>query len=184
MAQKKQQQSTVDAELFDSSPQAADIEQPGPSTTEEQEIQSLSFERTRSIARKVWQASLGAAVTVEHRTINYFNHLVEKGAHFQHHADKNSSTEGNIQPEKTGESRSATLRAVNKIHDIEHSIEHGLDKGRMNTLHWIGISSRNELSALNSKVDELTLEVKALREKLHQQADAEGGEKSNKSEVA
>lgn len=182
MTQEKHQQSAVEVEAVEPLEQATAAEQPT-MTEEQQEMQGLRFERTRDTARKLWQASLGAAVTLEHRSIKYFNQLVEKGAKFQYLTSENQSAAGDSETGKTSRTRSATLRAVDKMHDIEHSIEHGLDKGRANTLHWIGVSSRNELSELSKKVESLEVEVKDLQQQLRQQACAEGADKSNKADI-
>ncbi|MEE8057261.1 MAG: phasin family protein [Pseudomonadales bacterium] len=133
-------------------------------TDEQQEMHGLRFERTRTVARTLWQACLGAAVTLEHRTAKYFNHLAAKGARFQYHSkvqEKSASqqTDGLEKPAR------GKLWSVDRMHDIEQS----LDKGRNNTLHWIGVSSRNDLSAMSKRVDELTEKIQQMEQQLRQQ---------------
>ena len=57
--------------------------------------------------------------------------------------------------------------ATGKIHNIEHKI----DKRVNDTLHWIGVPSRNDFENLTSRVNELSESVTTLVQQLKQSID-------------
>lgn len=193
MAEKKVKQAQVDPEeqqAADISSNAPEAEATATETVTEvvAEDQSLKFERSRKIAKTLWQGLLGTAITVEHRTAKMFKRLVEKGARFQYHNQyvqaQTELKDGDIENPQTTEKVTTKLRAVDRMHSIEHSIENTLDKGRSNTLHWIGVPSRDDIGEINAQVKILTEKVNSLEEQLRQLAYAEGGNKENKTIIA
>ncbi len=138
-------------------------------TSSEPEEQSLRFERSRNLAKTLWQATLGTAITLEQRGAKAFNRLVDKGAKFQ---GQNNQVKSTHTGENTSE-KSAKLRAVDRIHDLENKIEHGLDRGRNNTLHWIGVPNREDFETLNQQLKVLTEKVEMLEKKNQSSADKE-----------
>ncbi len=111
----------------------------------------------------VWHAGLGAAIKTEQQARKLFNHLSEEGRSFQKQTrgdvhktvDTVKETAGDVKP-----------RAVDTMHNIEHS----LDKGVNNTIHWMGMTSRKDYQALNAKVDSLQEAVENLIERVAEQS--------------
>ena len=175
MALAKSHQAAIEAELdremlaeiaasseHTEQPQSATIESIAPLDDQLQPVESLRFERSRALINTVWHAILGGAITLEHRIVKMFNRLVEKGEHFRYQEKRKQAVEA---------SAAVKLKTVEKIHNLEHSIEHGLDRGRSSTLHWIGVPNQKEFDQLNSKVEELTETGQVLQQQLQQQSE-------------
>ncbi len=148
----------------------------------EKEISSPFFKTVKQLGTTVVHATVGAVITIEHRTAKWFNRLVEKGARYQYQsntqdraADELRASEKLKKKEKA--ERNPKPRAVDRIHNLETSIEHSLGKGRTNTLHWMGVSSRNDFTVLQQQVADLTQQVEELQsrllEKKHEEKTAE-----------
>ncbi len=152
------------AQKADASTEAPDARtQTGPQHGDTAEGSRPLFARTRAVGRTVWRATLGAAVTVEHRTARFFNRMVEKGARYQSQRARDHSGDDQAHSADTA----ARPSAVERLQHLEHSIEDRLDKGRDNTLHWMGVPSRKDFAALEQKIEELTRaleEVQAQRQ--------------------
>ena len=131
--------------------------------------EKLLFSRTRHASKTLYRASIGMIITAEQKLGKWFHRQVEKGEHYQQHVEKKhaaskSSTASKSATKSTTapKPKSIKLKATDKIHDIEHSLE----KGRSNTLHWIGVPSRNDMDTLQQQVAQLTKQMTALSKQL------------------
>lgn len=115
--------------------------------------------RPRAALSTLWKASVGAAVSAQHRSGKFFKRMVEKGERYQYRRAQPHEQTAADQP-ATGNKLSASER----IHNLEHRIEDRLDRGRDNTLHWIGVPSNKEFEELQHKVEELSKHVESLRQ--------------------
>lgn len=138
----------------------------------------IGTSRIRKTARTLWQAGLGAALTVESRASDVFHRLAKKGARYQSLRRRQTGQ----QPVATDEadntefqSRSIRESASERIHHFEHSLEASLDRGRDNTLHWIGVPSRKDFEQLENQVEALTHLVAAMQRQLDDSASASMG---------
>lgn len=109
--------------------------------------------RSHRAARRLWQASLGVAVSARDRASRAYNHLVEKGE--QHQQQRRE--------QQAAEARSLKDAAADRINNLEHTLEDRLDRGRDNTLHWIGVPSRKDFEALEAKLEALTEQLQRLQ---------------------
>ncbi len=114
--------------------------------------------RTRSALNTLWKASVGVAVTAQHRSGKFFKRMAEKGERYQ-----NLRAQPQEQATVERQADGTKLSAVERIHNLEHRIEDRLDRGRDSTLHWIGVPSNKEFEELQHKVEELSKLVEGLR---------------------
>ncbi|MEE8059004.1 MAG: phasin family protein [Pseudomonadales bacterium] len=120
----------------------------------------------RNAVKTLWRANLGAAILLEKNSVTLFSHLVEEGAQFQNRAkDEVGKTMGAVKKSALG----AKNKATGKIHNFEHKIDTGVN----NTLHWIGVPSRNDFESLTGKVNELSESLTTLTQQLRQPLEQE-----------
>lgn len=128
--------------------------------------------RIAKAASQLWQAGIGAAITLQHRGAKSFHHLAEKGARFQSRRQRRQQAEADSEAVAVAQ-HSLREAASERMHSIEHSIENSLDRGRDNTLHWIGVPSRKDFEALSAQLESLTRTVAALQRQLQGEGTAE-----------
>lgn len=160
-----------------SEPKARGVESIKPDAPEAEDVASVSASRParmsklRQTAQSLWQAGLGAALTIESRAGDAFRRLVKKGARYQSLRQRRRHRNEAAEIEASTEhARTLKASASERMHHIEHSIEASLDRGRDNTLHWIGVPSRKDFDALEKQVDALTHLVATMQGQLDNSA--------------
>lgn len=154
MAQATQQEAEVHSDA--ASPQTADP----PSNSERvQPVGALS-----RAGRTLWQAALGGMVGMQQRTGKAFNRLVHKGASYQRLSRHEGRTE-----KAAPAAQQPRLRPAQRLHQLEHRLEDRLDKGRDNTLHFIGVPSKHDFESLQREVADLKRLIQQLQTKVSQQ---------------
>lgn len=121
-------------------------------------IQPVS--RTRAALDSLWKASVGVAVTAQHRSGKFFKRMAEKGERYQHLRAQQPHEQATAEQQADN----SKLSTVERIHNLEHRIEDRLDRGRDSTLHWIGVPSNKEFEELQHQVEELRQQVESLRQ--------------------
>ena len=133
------------------------------------------FARGRALGENLWNAVLGTAVSVRHRARRRYHRLARKGARYQRlRAHYKAVNQPQARPEPA-----PRISAVERLHTIEHNLEHHLDRGRDNTLHWIGVPSRKDFEALEQKVETLSAALEELRGATPEQKTAPGRRKAS-----
>lgn len=130
----------------------------------------LNIEQDKLIAAKLWYALLALTVTTQHQVKKIFNRLVKKGRRLKVKlkAKQVKRQAMNQQVDLAKSESKQKLTAVDKIHHLEHSIEDSLDRGRNNTLHWIGVPSQSDFNELTHQVELLSEKVEFLEQELEQ----------------
>ena len=106
-------------------------------------------------AQSIWLAGLGAIAVAQQEGGKLFSTLVEKGAEL----------------EKAGFSPAAAVDAVkdaagNASDEFEHawkSVPRFVDEQVTAALHRIGVPTRDEIAALMTRIDQLTLAIEQLK---------------------
>lgn len=134
--------------------------------------------RLKQFASRIWQAGLGAALTLESRSSDVFHRLAKKGARYQslqRRRREQQRVEVVDAAAHADQAHSFRESASERINHLEHSLEASLDRGRDNTLHWIGVPSRKDFEALEKQVDALTHQLAAIQKQLDDRAAASMG---------
>lgn len=136
------------------------IEQPQPSIS--------TVARGRQMARTLWQATLGMTLTARRRSDKVFQRMVRKGAHYQAMRAEQQRHDHSDSDSNQGGHGSLKEAASERFHELEHSLENQFDRGRDNTLHWIGVPSRRDFEALEKRVDALAQMVAIMQQQLEE----------------
>lgn len=110
-------------------------------------------------AEKVWMAGLGALATAEEEGGKLFRGLVKKGETYE---KKGLAQFEKLKAKVEGVAESAKDRAEEawgKVEDRVENVEDRLDDRVAVVLRKIGVPSKNEISTLTRRVEELTLLV-------------------------
>lgn len=110
-------------------------------------------------AEKVWMAGLGALATAEEEGGKLFRGLVKKGETYE---KKGLAQFEKLKAKVEGAAESAKDRAGEawgKVEDRVEDVEDRLDDRVAVVLRKIGVPSKNEISTLTRRVEELTLLV-------------------------
>ncbi|MGE5235175.1 MAG: phasin family protein [Acidobacteriota bacterium] len=103
----------------------------------------------RESAHKIWLAGLGALAVAGEEGKALFQTLVERGEEFE--------SRGKTQVEKvTGRVKGTVKDATSNVGMLWERVQGGLDEQVASTLHRLGVPTRNEISTLSRRVEELT----------------------------
>lgn len=105
----------------------------------------------RDAAHKIWLAGLGALATAEEEGSRLFRNLMERGERFE---ESGREKVGDVRDRVGGAAR----RAENAFDRLEETIERRVES----TLTRMGVPTKDEISTLTHKVEELTRSVEAL----------------------
>jgi poly(hydroxyalkanoate) granule-associated protein len=107
-------------------------------------------------AHKIWLAGLGALAVAEEEGSKLFSNLVHEGERFE--------TKGKVEwKDVRREAEKVATRAREGAESALGKVEKGLDEQLARTLHRVGVPTRDEISALARRVEELTHAVERLR---------------------
>ena len=110
-------------------------------------------------AEKVWMAGLGALATAEEEGGKLFRGLVKKGETYEKKGlaqfEKLKTKVGNV----AESAKDRAEEAWGKVEDGVENVEDRLDDRVAVVLRKIGVPSKNEISTLTRRVEELTLLV-------------------------
>jgi len=108
--------------------------------------------------RSVWLAGLGALVTIEKRTKAVLDDLVSKGERFQ----EESELAKRLQP--AAEKVKKTVEpAAQKVRQAGNLVEERVQRTIGETLHRLGLPTRDEIGTLIDRVEKLTRKVDELQ---------------------
>ena len=116
-------------------------------------------EETKENAERVWLAGLGALATAEEEGGKLFRGLVKKGESYE---KKGLAQFDKLKAKVEGAAETARDRAEEawgKVEDKVEGVEDRLDDRVAVVLRKIGVPSKNEISTLTRRVEELTLLV-------------------------
>jgi poly(hydroxyalkanoate) granule-associated protein len=113
-------------------------------------------DEVRDSAHKIWLAGLGALAVAEDEGSKLFSSLVQEGEKFETAGKKKVKELRKEVDAKTGEARRAAQGAWSKV-------EEGFDEGVARALRRVGVPTREEITALSKRVEELTAAVERLR---------------------
>jgi poly(hydroxyalkanoate) granule-associated protein len=122
-------------------------------------------------AQKIWLAGLGALAVAEEEGSKLFKNLVREGEKYGEVGKETVKT--GVSGAKKGFDEAAT-KAKKSAEETWSKIEGGLDERLAKTLHRIGVPTRDEISALSRRVEELTAALDRMRQKEAPSARAAG----------
>ena len=124
------------------------------------------IKRLGGAANTLWQANLGAAIIIEAQAEKIFKTLVAEGKAYQNPPRSDDSND-----------KVHVIPSASEVKDIAfkkiHNIEHKIDRGVNNTLHWIGIPSRNDFMEMSSQVSDLSESLAILTRQLKENLNIE-----------
>jgi poly(hydroxyalkanoate) granule-associated protein len=103
-------------------------------------------------ASKIWLAGLGALATAEEEGTKLFNTLVEKGETYETRGKK-----------RINEMKAKVEDVVGKAESSLEKVGDALDERVADAIKRLGVPSRNEITKLTKRVEELTLKVDGLK---------------------
>ena len=107
-------------------------------------------------AHKIWLAGLGALAVAEEEGSKLFSNLVHEGERFE--------TKGKVEwRDVRREAEEVATRARRGAESALGTVAKSLDEQVARTLHRVGVPTRDEISALARRVEELTHAVERLR---------------------
>ncbi|HEX4955326.1 MAG TPA: phasin family protein [Thermoanaerobaculia bacterium] len=101
-------------------------------------------EDLRDSAHKIWLAGLGALATAEEEGGKIFKKLVEKGEGME------------------ARGKDVVENAKAKVGNVWEEVETKIDEKVTAALHRLGVPSRDEISKLTKKVEDLSKKIEAL----------------------
>ncbi len=101
-------------------------------------------EDLRDSAHKIWLAGLGALATAEEEGGKLFKKLVEKGEGME------------------SRGKDAVENAKSKVSNAWEEVESKIDEKVTAALHRLGVPSRDEISKLTKKVEDLSKKIEVL----------------------
>ncbi|RMG49280.1 MAG: hypothetical protein D6718_00075 [Acidobacteria bacterium] len=110
------------------------------------------------VGRNAWLAGLGAVATVEERAKSLLDELVAKGESFE----KESELGKRLQP-AAERVRRTVEPAVNTVKKAGSAVEQQIQRTVSETLHRLGIPTRDEIGTLINRVEKLTRKVEELQ---------------------
>lgn len=110
----------------------------------------------RESAEKIWLAGLGALATAEEEGGKLFRTLVEKGEGFE---SRGKERVGSLIGSVSDSVDSAKKNAGERFEKISE----GLDDAIMRVLRQVGVPSREEISTLNRRIEELAHSIESLK---------------------
>jgi poly(hydroxyalkanoate) granule-associated protein len=114
-------------------------------------------EDVRESAQKIWLAGLGALATAEEEGGRLFRTLVERGEQYESRGKERAEQMRASVDEATGTARETVGSAFGRVNEsIEDAVQAVLARA--------GVPSREELSTLNKRLEELQRAIDALRE--------------------
>jgi poly(hydroxyalkanoate) granule-associated protein len=112
----------------------------------------------RESAHKIWLAGLGALAMAEAEGSKLFANLVQEGERFE--------SAGKVKLEELRkEASEATSQARRTAQSAWGKVEEGFDEGVARALRRVGVPTREEITALSRRVEELTAAVERLRQR-------------------
>lgn len=103
-------------------------------------------------ASKIWLAGLGALATAEEEGTKVFNTLVEKGESYETRGKK-----------RINEMKAKVEDVVGKAESSWEKMGDALDDRVADAIKRLGVPSRNEITKLTKRVEELTVKVDGLK---------------------
>ena len=125
-------------------------------TTEQTESAGRIPPELKDSAQKIWLAGLGALSAAEQEGSKLFKSLVEKGEKFETRGKEAFGDAKEDVNEKVSEARSKAESGWEKIEDRLDDVVSG-------ALRRFGVPSREEISTLTQRVEELTKVVEGLK---------------------
>ncbi|BFM14705.1 hypothetical protein R50073_08880 [Maricurvus nonylphenolicus] len=125
-----------------------------------------------NVSKFAWHTCLGTAVTLEEKVVSLGYEMAQKGSEFEKQAkDKIGSRKTRL----TSTSAELKAKAKEKIVDVEHVIDNGVNK----SLHMIGVPSRKDMSQLTNLMQDMADSISELATQIEAQKTA--GARSKKT---
>ncbi|MFN7940354.1 MAG: phasin family protein [Thermoanaerobaculia bacterium] len=122
-------------------------------------------EQVKQSANKIWLAGLGALSVAEQEGGKLFHKLVKKGETYEARGKKQlDSVKGKVEK--------AAGSAKERAGEVWEKVEDAWDERVASTLHRIGVPSKDEISHLTRRVEELTRMVAAKKPAARRRAPA------------
>jgi len=117
-------------------------------------------ERVKDSANKIWLAGLGAFAMAEEEGGKLFKNLVAKGKDFEE-VGREQLTKAREKVEELAESakeklESATGEVRGKAGEAWEKVEEGWDDRMSRAMHRLGVPTRDEISRLTRRIEDLT----------------------------
>lgn len=106
----------------------------------------------RESVQKIWLAGLGALAATEEEGTKIFNNLVEKGASYEARGKKEAA-----------KARKKVESTVGKAESSWEKLGEAFDEKVSAAIKRLGVPSRDEITTLTKRVEELTLKVDQLK---------------------
>ena len=109
-------------------------------------------EEIHESVNKIWLAGLGALAATEEEGTKIFNSLVEKGATYEARGKKEAA-----------KARKKVESTVGKAESSWEKLGEAFDEKVSGAIRRLGVPSRDEITTLTKRVEELTLKVDQLK---------------------
>jgi poly(hydroxyalkanoate) granule-associated protein len=109
-------------------------------------------EEIRDSVQKIWLAGLGALAATEEEGVKIFNSLVEKGEAYEARGKKEAA-----------KVRKKVESTVGKAESSWEKLGEAFDEKVSGAIKRLGVPSRDEITKLTKRVEELTLKVDQLK---------------------
>lgn len=113
-------------------------------------------------SRQIWLAGLGAFSKVSKDGRSVFDGLVKDGEKAEKQAKSGVDKQVDAVKSSVDSAKSKVEEVKDKARDKWHELEEAFDKRLNAAISRLGVPSRNEVKALNAKIDKLTKQVEML----------------------